>query len=122
MTVPPFARFCRILESKSYNTAIKQGQVRPFETAEIVICSYQVAKSKAGDVHALAWDLVVIDEAHRLRNVYKPQNVIANTLKLALAGRRDARQPLAVICVVILALIGLSSLWLAAQLGVSRGL
>ena len=31
-----------------------------------------------------AWDLVVIDEAHRLRNVYKPSNVIANTLKLAL--------------------------------------
>ena len=78
---------CRILESKSYNTAIKQGQFRPFEAGEVVICSYQFAKSKAGDVHALAWDLVVIDEAHRLRNVYKPQNVIANTLKLALAGR-----------------------------------
>ena len=78
---------CRILESRSYNAAIKQGQFRPFEAAEIVICSYQFAKSKAGDVHALPWDLVVIDEAHRLRNVYKPQNVIANTLKLALAGR-----------------------------------
>lgn len=78
---------CGILESKSYNTAIKQGRFRPFEAAEIVICSYQFAKSKAGDVHALPWDLVVIDEAHRLRNVYKPQNVIANTLKMALAGR-----------------------------------
>ena len=33
---------CRILESKSYNAAIKQGQFRPFEAAEIVICSYQV--------------------------------------------------------------------------------
>ncbi len=28
-----------------------------------------------------------MDEAHRLRNVYKPSNVIANTLKLALAGK-----------------------------------
>jgi adenine-specific DNA-methyltransferase len=27
-----------------------------------------------------------MDEAHRLRNVYKPANVIANTLKLALAN------------------------------------
>src|SRR5208283_1806676 len=44
-------------------------------------------RSKAGDVHSLPWDLVVIDEAHRLRNVYKPTNVIANTLKLALAGK-----------------------------------
>ena len=78
---------CRILEAKSYNAAIKQGQFRPFEAPEIVICSYQFAKSKAADVHAVPWDLVVIDEAHRLRNVYKPANVIANTLKLALAGK-----------------------------------
>lgn len=78
---------CRILEAKSYNAAIKQDQFRPFEVPEIVICSYQFAKSKAGDVHAVPWDLVVIDEAHRLRNVYKPANVIANTLKLALAGK-----------------------------------
>ncbi|OGT34885.1 MAG: DEAD/DEAH box helicase [Gammaproteobacteria bacterium RBG_16_51_14] len=78
---------CRILESKSYNAAIKQGQFRPFEASEIVICSYQFAKSKAADVHAMPWDLVVIDEAHRLRNVYKPSNVIANTLKMALAGK-----------------------------------
>ena len=78
---------CRILEAKPYNAAIRQGQFRPFEAPEIVICSYQFAKSKAGDVQAVPWDLVVIDEAHRLRNVYKPSNVIANTLKLALAGK-----------------------------------
>jgi len=78
---------CCILEAKSYNAAIKQGQFRPFELPEIIICSYQFAKSKAADVHAIPWDLVVIDEAHRLRNVYKPSNVIANTLKMALAGK-----------------------------------
>lgn len=78
---------CRILEAKSYNAAMKQGQFRPFEAPEIVICSYQFAKSKAEEVRALPWDLVVIDEAHRLRNVYKPSNVIANTLKVALAGK-----------------------------------
>jgi SNF2 family DNA or RNA helicase len=78
---------CRILESKSYNAAIKSGHFQPFEVAEILICSYQFAKNKAPDVHAIAWDLVVIDEAHRLRNVYKPTNVIANTLKGALAGK-----------------------------------
>ncbi len=78
---------CRLLESKSYNNAIKQGQFRPFEAPEIVICSYHFARNKASDVHAVAWDMVVIDEAHRLRNVYKPSNVIANTLKMALAGK-----------------------------------
>jgi len=32
------------------------------------------------------WDLVVIDEAHRLRNVYKPSNKIAKKIKTALAN------------------------------------
>jgi hypothetical protein len=78
---------CRILETKSYNAAVKQGNLRPFEGPDIVICSYQFARNKAGDVGAVPWDIVVVDEAHRLRNVYKPSNVIANTLKLALAGK-----------------------------------
>lgn len=76
---------CSILESKPYNDDIKQGRFRPFERDTIVICSYQFARNKAADVHATPWDLVVIDEAHRLRNVYKPANIIANTLKQALA-------------------------------------
>ena len=75
---------CRILETKSYNAAIRAGNLRPFEAPEIVICSYQFAKGKADVLHRIAWDLVVIDEAHRLRNVYKPSNIIANVLKAAL--------------------------------------
>jgi superfamily II DNA or RNA helicase len=78
---------CVILEAKSYNDAIKAGHLQPFETRDVVICSYQFARSKASDVARVPWDLVVIDEAHRLRNVYKPSNVIANTLKLALGQR-----------------------------------
>ena len=77
---------CVILESRSYNQAVKQGNVRPFEVKDIVvICSYHFARTKATDIQSVPWDLVVIDEAHRLRNVYKPSNVIANTLKQALA-------------------------------------
>ncbi|MGH9429711.1 MAG: DEAD/DEAH box helicase, partial [Terriglobia bacterium] len=76
---------CAILETRSYNEATKRGNCCPFEaTATLIICSYQFARSKAADVNGTQWDLVVIDEAHRLRNVYKPSNVIANTLKLAL--------------------------------------
>ncbi len=78
---------CRILESKSYNAAIRSGSFQPFlpNPDSVVICSYQFARSKASDVANTVWDLVVIDEAHRLRNVYKPSNVIANILKNALA-------------------------------------
>src|SRR6266849_2239112 len=76
---------CQLLETKSYNAAIRQGNFRPFEIKDhIVICSYQFACKQAADVANTPWDLVVIDEAHRLRNVYKPSNIIANTLKQAL--------------------------------------
>jgi adenine-specific DNA-methyltransferase len=76
---------CLILESRSYHTA---SHTSPFaSTGQVIICSYQFARSKAAEIQAIPWDLVVIDEAHRLRNVYKPGNIIANTLKQALAGR-----------------------------------
>jgi len=76
---------CQLLETKPYNESVKRGNFRPFDTKDsIIICSYQFARNKATDIHSTRWDLVVIDEAHRLRNVYKPSNVIANTLKQAL--------------------------------------
>lgn len=79
---------CTILEAKPYNAEIKAGNFKPFQQHySVVICSYHFARSKAADLATTPWDLVVIDEAHRLRNVYKPSNVIANTLKTALAER-----------------------------------
>ena len=77
---------CHILEAKTYNAALKAGKGNPFEVAEIVICSYQFAAGKDIMLRDVPWDLVVIDEAHRLRNVWKPDNKTANKLKNALSG------------------------------------
>lgn len=75
-----------ILEAKSYKQQRKDGQKHPFDqSSRVIICSYQFAKSKADDLQRVPWDLVVMDEAHRLRNVYKPGNVIGKALKEALA-------------------------------------
>ncbi len=61
-----------ILESKSYNAAKKGGLARPFEQSDkVVITSYEFGAAKDQDIVAGRWDLVVFDEAHRLRNVYK---------------------------------------------------
>ena len=73
-----------VLEAKSYKQAIKDGASNPFEAPCVLITSYQFASGKAKEVQAVPWDLVVIDEAHRLRNVYKPDNKTARTLKDAL--------------------------------------
>ncbi|MFH1976910.1 MAG: DEAD/DEAH box helicase, partial [Pseudomonadota bacterium] len=75
-----------ILEARTFNAAIKRGKKNPFDHKEIVICSYHFARNKSEFLVGLKWDLVIIDEAHRLRNVYKPSNKIARTLKGVLEG------------------------------------
>ncbi len=76
-----------ILETKSFNTAIKAGNLNPFHQEDrIILTSYHFARAKAPYLKQTQWDLVVIDEAHRLRNVYKPSNKIARELKDALAN------------------------------------
>ena len=73
-----------ILESKSFKETIKAGNVNPFEHTEILICSYPFAARQAENLMLVTWDLVVLDEAHRIRNVYKKQNKTARALRTAL--------------------------------------
>src|ERR1035437_2491343 len=75
-----------ILETKSFNEEIKKSNFNPFEQNELIICSFQFARSKEAYIPVINWDLVVVDEAHRLRNVYKPNNKIANSIKNSIAS------------------------------------
>ncbi len=79
-----------ILENKNFNDFRKSGKKNPFEQNKIIICSYQFARAKADLMQLISWDLAVIDEAHRLRNVYKPTNKIGNAIKDALSHSRKA--------------------------------
>lgn len=76
-----------IMETSSFNEEIKKGNLNPFDqkSKAIVICSYQFARAKEIYMRQVPWDLVIIDEAHRLRNVYKPANKIGKAIKEALA-------------------------------------
>lgn len=78
-----------ILEKRSFDAILETGNLNPFTTTDkIVICSYQFAKTKAPYLQHTDWDLVIIDEAHRLRNVYKPTNKISNIIKSAIESRK----------------------------------
>ena len=75
-----------ILETKSFNQYIKDGNLNPFDQEDvIVIGSYHFARTKSPYIKQTKWDLVVIDEAHHLRNVYKTSNKIAREIKSALS-------------------------------------
>jgi ERCC4-related helicase len=76
-----------ILETKSFNQYIKDGNLNPFDQEDvIVINSYHFARTKSSYIKQTKWDLVVIDEAHHLRNVYKTSNKIAREIKSALSN------------------------------------
>ncbi len=83
-----FALPSTIIDTREYNSRARGGYARPLEVDDgIVICSPNFARAKEREIHAIAWDLVVIDEAHRLRNVYKPNNKIAKAIKAAVSHR-----------------------------------
>lgn len=74
-----------VLEAKAFKANIKSGNLNPFDQKDnIVICSFHFARNKDSYIRATKWDLVIIDEAHKLRNVYKPSNKIGKAIKKAL--------------------------------------
>lgn len=71
----------RILDSQAFNSIRGDGIVNPFDSQDkLVICSYHFASAKSPEVSRVPWDLVVIDEAHRLRNVYKKSSKLARSI------------------------------------------
>lgn len=74
-----------VLDNISYNKKSKSGIKNPFDSgATIKICSYQFARKRAEEIQLTSWDLVVLDEAHYLRNAYKHGNVTAQTIQHAI--------------------------------------
>ena len=68
-----------IMEAASFNKAKKDGKTNPFDVSDkVIICSYNFASRKCTELRSVNWDLVIMDEAHKLRNVYKPSNVTGN--------------------------------------------
>ncbi|MGZ4991714.1 MAG: SNF2-related protein [Methylobacter sp.] len=79
-----------ILEAKNFNALHKSGVNNPFDSEgqAVVICSYEFAARKDLELARVPWDMVVLDEAHKLRNIYKTDGAkTAKKLEFALKGR-----------------------------------
>ena len=79
-----------ILDAKRVRELKKAGEARPLDRADaIVILSYEYAARIAPELQAISWDLVVMDEAHKLRNVYRAADDSRSAvLRRALADRQ----------------------------------
>ena len=78
-----------ILDAKRVKDMAKAGEPNPLGAGQaVIILSYEYAARIAPSLRAIKWDLVVFDEAHKLRNVYKAaENSRAALLRDALIGR-----------------------------------
>ena len=76
-----------IIDAHAYRAAAKEGReaLRP---EGIVIISMPYAHRLAAEIRGIAWDLVVIDEAHKLRNAYRPSNKVGQAIRWATEGRK----------------------------------
>ena len=77
-----------VLDAKAYRQLQKNGRGNPFHAPTIIISSYHYISKMAAEVKKVAWDLVVIDEAHKLRNAYQQSNKIGQHIRWALEERR----------------------------------
>lgn len=77
-----------VLDAKTYRLLERNGNPNPFLLDSIVICSVHFASRRAAEVRAIQWDIVVIDEAHKLRNAYRQGNRMGQNIRWALEDRR----------------------------------
>lgn len=78
----------QILDARSFGAAKKSGAASPFDCGKVVICSLNFAAKMKEEVRSVAWDLVVIDEAHKLRNAHQPSNKTGQAIRFGVEDRR----------------------------------
>lgn len=98
-----------VLDSKTWREAQRQG-LAPLRQKAVVVMSYAYATRIKEEVRSMAWDLVVIDEAHKLRNAYRESNKIGQAIRWATGDSRKLLLTATPLQNSILELYGLSTL------------
>jgi SNF2 family DNA or RNA helicase len=99
-----------VLDAPAYRQMQRGGILEPFLTPHIIITSFNFASRMQGELRAVPWDLVVIDEAHKLRNAYRASNKMGQRLRWALEDRQKLLLTATPLQNSLLELYGLSTL------------
>ena len=73
-----------VIDARNYNDYERRG-LEPFNQKKVIICSYNFAARKKDEIKRRGFDFAIVDEAHKLRNVYKKNAKTAQAIKEALA-------------------------------------
>jgi SNF2 family DNA or RNA helicase len=71
-----------VLDSKSHREAVRAGRA-PLGEKAILVMSFNYANRIRDELKGVGWQLVVIDEAHKLRNAYRPSNKLGQGIRWA---------------------------------------
>lgn len=77
-----------ILDAKTSKAMQKAGIPNPLRQESIIITSLHYAAALADMIQAVEWDIIVIDEAHKLRNAHRESNRMGQAIRRATADRR----------------------------------
>jgi SNF2 family DNA or RNA helicase len=90
---------------------MKKGNANPFEQKDVlIITSYQFAVRHEEEVMMAGYNLAIVDEAHKLRNVYRKENKTAKSIKRALANTKKVLLTATPLQNSLLELYGLTSI------------
>lgn len=98
-----------VLDAKAWREAVKAGR-SPLQQQAIVILSFHYAQRMRAEIRAVGWNLVVIDEAHKLRNAYRASNKVGQGVCWATEGCRKLLLTATPLQNSLLELYGLSTL------------
>ena len=76
-----------VLDAQAWREARRNGRA-PLSEKAVIIVSMNYAHALREEIKSVAWDLVVIDEAHKLRNAYRPSSKVGQGIKWATDGCR----------------------------------
>lgn len=78
----------QVLDKITYGRMQRNGIYAPLQSGKITIVSYHFPLSLETEFIGVPWDLVVLDEAHKLRNAHRHSNKIGQTIKRIFDGRQ----------------------------------
>jgi len=78
----------QVLDARTYKQQRDQGIYDPLDQDVISVMSYHFAAKLEPQLRTIPWDLVVIDEAHKLRNAHRESHRTGQAIKRAFAGSR----------------------------------
>lgn len=76
-----------VLDTKTHKNETRLGR-SPLNEKAILIVSFNYANALRDEIKAVSWDMVVIDEAHKLRNAYRPSNKVGQGIRWATEDSR----------------------------------